>query len=116
MMQMGFVANFFPFNGLSLQSKGWMAAIPAPKKNPEIIGPVDISLWYVEFKKQTRKMLSSKTTKNEFAMPRLMLSDELWSKLRIIMREHGIYDKPNLRMMVEGMLYRMRTGLPWPAI
>lgn len=58
-------------------------------------------------------MWSSKTTKNEFAMPRLMLSDELWSKLRIIMREHGIYDKPNLRMMVEGMLYRMRTGLPW---
>lgn len=46
-------------------------------------------------------------------MARLMLTDELWSKLRIIMRQHGIYDKPNLRMMVEGMLYRMRAGCPW---
>jgi len=42
-----------------------------------------------------------------------MLSDEHWSKLWTIMREHGIYDKPNLRKTVEGILYRMRTGLPW---
>ena len=46
-------------------------------------------------------------------MTRLMLTDERWSKLRIIMRQHGIYDKPNLRMRVEGMLYRMRVGCPW---
>lgn len=46
-------------------------------------------------------------------MARLMLTDELRSKLRMIMRQHGIYDKPNLRMMVEGMLYRMRAGCPW---
>jgi len=46
-------------------------------------------------------------------MPRLMLTDEHWSKLRTIMREHGIYDKPSLRKTVEGILYRMRTGLPW---
>ena len=46
-------------------------------------------------------------------MARLMLSEELWSKLRKIMRQHGIYDKPNLRQMVEGMLYRMRVGCPW---
>lgn len=46
-------------------------------------------------------------------MARLMLSDERWSKLRKIMREHGVYDKLNLRMMVEGMLYRMRVGCPW---
>jgi transposase len=46
-------------------------------------------------------------------MPRLMLSDELWSKLRDMMLQHRIYDKPNLRMMVEGMLYRMRVGCPW---
>ena len=26
------------------------------------------------------------------------------------MRDHGVYDKANLRMMVEGMLYRMRVG------
>ena len=46
-------------------------------------------------------------------MPRLMLNDELWSKLREIMLQHRIYDKPNLRMIVEAMLYRMRVGCPW---
>lgn len=46
-------------------------------------------------------------------MTRLMLTDELWSKLRTIMRQHGIYDKPNLRKIVEGILYRMRVGCPW---
>lgn len=46
-------------------------------------------------------------------MTRLMLTDERWSKLKMIMRQHGIYDKPNLRLMVEGMLYRMRVGCPW---
>ncbi len=29
------------------------------------------------------------------------------------MRQHGIYDKSNLRMIVEGVLYRMRVGCPW---
>ena len=46
-------------------------------------------------------------------MLRLMLSDEHWSKLSTIMKEHGIYHKPNLRMIVEGILYRMRVGCPW---
>ena len=46
-------------------------------------------------------------------MPRQMLTDELWSKLREILRQHRIYDKPTLRKMVEGMLYRMRVGCPW---
>jgi len=46
-------------------------------------------------------------------MPRLMLSDELWSKLRKILCQHGIYDKRDLRMTVEGMLYRLRVGCPW---
>jgi len=41
-----------------------------------------------------------------------MLSDELWSKLQEIMLQHRIYDKPNLRMMVEAILYRMRVGCP----
>jgi transposase len=42
-----------------------------------------------------------------------MLTDELWSKLKAIMQQQGIYDKPNLMIMVEGMLYRMRVGCPW---
>ncbi len=46
-------------------------------------------------------------------MPRLLLNDELWSKLRTILLQFGVYDKRNLRNMVEGMFYRLRTGLPW---
>jgi len=46
-------------------------------------------------------------------MARRMLTDELWSKLREILRQHRIYDKPFLREMVEGMLYRLRVGCPW---
>lgn len=46
-------------------------------------------------------------------MARLMLSDEFWSKLRIILHQNGIYHKPGLRMTVEGMLYRIRVGCPW---
>jgi len=46
-------------------------------------------------------------------MVRLMLSDELWSKLWTIMRQHGVYDKSNLRQTVEAILYRMRVGCPW---
>lgn len=46
-------------------------------------------------------------------MPRLMLNDELWSKLRMILSQNSIYDKRDLRMAVEGMLYRMRVGCPW---
>jgi transposase len=42
-----------------------------------------------------------------------MLNDELWSKLREIMLQHRIYDKSNLRMIAEAMLYRMRVGCPW---
>ncbi|MCW8444674.1 transposase [Fluoribacter gormanii] len=46
-------------------------------------------------------------------MARLMLSDELWSKLRGIMLQPRIYDKPTLRLIVEAILYRMRIGCPW---
>jgi transposase len=39
-----------------------------------------------------------------------MLNDELWSKLRESMLQHKIYDKPNLRKMVEAMLYRKKNS------
>jgi len=42
-----------------------------------------------------------------------MFVDEHWSKLRKILRAEGIYDKPTLRLMVEGMLYRLRAVCPW---
>lgn len=46
-------------------------------------------------------------------MPRLMLNDEYWSKLKTILLQQGIYHKSDLRMTVEGILYRMRSGCPW---
>lgn len=46
-------------------------------------------------------------------MPRLMLSDEHWPKLREILLHESIYNTRDLRITVEGMLYRMRVGCPW---
>lgn len=46
-------------------------------------------------------------------MPRVILSDELWSKLEKILLQQAIYHKPDLRLTVEGMLYQMRVGCPW---
>ena len=47
-------------------------------------------------------------------MPRTMLSDECWERLSELMKRTGrVYDKPEHRMTLEGILYRMRTGCPW---
>jgi len=46
-------------------------------------------------------------------MIRLLLSEKYWLRFKEIMLNFGIYDKPNLRKTVEGILYRMRTGVPW---
>lgn len=46
-------------------------------------------------------------------MPRLMLTDEHWSKLKPILLQQRIHDKADLRMTVEGILYRLRTGCQW---
>ena len=46
-------------------------------------------------------------------MPRLLLKDALWSKLKIVMLGLNIYNTTNLRLTVEGVLYRLRTGCPW---
>jgi transposase len=46
-------------------------------------------------------------------MPRLLLSDEHWSKLREILLYKTIYNKRDLRMAAEGMLHRMRTRCHW---
>ena len=46
-------------------------------------------------------------------MPRQMFTDELWTKLKMIMLKMGIYDKPFLRHTTEGFFYRLRVGCPW---
>jgi transposase len=52
--------------------------------------------------------------KNLTYMPRLMLTDETWNVLSRIMHLSGrIYKKPEHRKTLEGILYKMRTGIPW---
>ncbi|AYA40254.1 IS5 family transposase [Xenorhabdus nematophila] len=47
-------------------------------------------------------------------MPRAMLTDLHWNKLSALMQHTGwIYDKPEHRLTLEGILYRMRTRIPW---
>ena len=46
-------------------------------------------------------------------MPRLMLTDELWSKLKAILLEDRVYNKLEHRQTLEGILYRLRVGCPW---
>lgn len=46
-------------------------------------------------------------------MPRQMLTDEHWSKLKAMMLKLNIYNKPTLRQTTEGILYRIRVACPW---
>lgn len=47
-------------------------------------------------------------------MPRTMLTDKSRLKLKELLIESGrVYNKFNHRMTLEGILYRMRTGIPW---
>ena len=43
-----------------------------------------------------------------------MLTDARWEKLFHLMKSTGrVYDKPEHRQTFEGILYRLRTGIPW---
>ena len=47
-------------------------------------------------------------------MPRTMLTDKAWRKLKAILKESGrVYNKYEHRTTLEGILYRMRTGIQW---
>ena len=47
-------------------------------------------------------------------MPRTILTDIYWNKLKKLLYQTGrIYNKAEHRMTMEGILYRMRTGCPW---
>lgn len=49
-------------------------------------------------------------------MPRTILTDKYWTKLLRILTDSGVYSKKSLRNTVEGILYRLRTGIPWADI
>lgn len=46
-------------------------------------------------------------------MPRTMLTDQHWSKPKAILVNFGICLKHNLRLFIEAILYRIRTGCVW---
>lgn len=46
-------------------------------------------------------------------MNRFILTDEMWAKLSPMMRGNRIYDKRELRLTIEGILYRLRNGNIW---
>ena len=46
-------------------------------------------------------------------MPRTMLTDQHWQKLKAILRNLSIHHNSNLCKFIETILYRMRTGCPW---
>ncbi|MEJ5204035.1 transposase, partial [Acinetobacter junii] len=46
-------------------------------------------------------------------MPRTMLTDQHWQKLKTILRNLSIHHNSNLRNFIEAILYRIRTGCPW---
>jgi transposase len=53
------------------------------------------------------------SVKNEQDMPRQIFTDVLWTKLKATLLKMGIYNKPNLRLTIEGIFYRLRVGCPW---
>ncbi|EQA02886.1 hypothetical protein HS327_00215 [Glaesserella parasuis] len=45
---------------------------------------------------------------------RTILTDNLWKRLAYLLDRTGrVYNKPEHRNTVEGILYRIRTGCPW---
>lgn len=46
-------------------------------------------------------------------MSRLLLSDDRWEELELRLIRAGVYATENLRTIVEGILWRIRTGSPW---
>ena len=46
-------------------------------------------------------------------MPQTLLNDQLWLKLKPILLDLNIYDKPNLRNIFTGILFRLKTGCQW---
>lgn len=46
-------------------------------------------------------------------MIRLLLTDSLWNRLLTAINKTNAYQTENLRMTVEGILWRFRTGAPW---
>ena len=45
-------------------------------------------------------------------MPRMLISDQLWKKFEQVLINNDIYKTNRLRLTVEGILFKLRTGCP----
>ena len=46
-------------------------------------------------------------------MPTTIITEEQWQKLKPILLDLNIYDKPSLKETFLGIIYRRKTGCPW---
>ena len=46
-------------------------------------------------------------------MPTTIITEEQWLKLKPILLDLNIYDKPSLKETFLGIIYRLKTGCPW---
>lgn len=46
-------------------------------------------------------------------MARRMISDQQWEIWKNQLKEQGVYETEHLRLRVEGILWKIRTGAPW---
>ena len=46
-------------------------------------------------------------------MARTVLTDIFWAQILSAMQEKGCYDAKNSRAVMEGILWKLRTGAPW---
>ena len=49
----------------------------------------------------------------EETLLRMMLDDRMWRRWEPILTEIGVRETKRLRMAVEGILWKFRTGAPW---
>ena len=46
-------------------------------------------------------------------MLRRILTDDIWEQLQKTLKAHGCHRWPNDRQIMEGILWKLRTGAPW---
>ncbi len=46
-------------------------------------------------------------------MARTVLTDNIWEQLQTTMKNHGCHQWKNNRNVMEGILWKLRTGVPW---
>lgn len=46
-------------------------------------------------------------------MTRIVLTDEIWEQIQVVMKRYGCYRSQNSRKIMEAILWKLRVGAPW---